>query len=216
MFRDAVLGRVSRRRSLAEPAGAGRRPLRVGAGLDLHPQPAVLREHHDGDDAGARYHRRPRAGAARRQHHHRSHLAGRIDQEGQPRRQVPDGSRRAAERLQLLRRAARQPRGDDARHLRQRAAAQSAGAGHRRRLDRPSARRRGDDDLRRRDEIQGRGHAAARHRRQGIRIGIVARLGGEGHAAARRHGGDRRELRAHPPQQSRRHGRAAAAVPAGR
>ena len=53
--------------------------------------------------------------------------------------------------------------------------------------------------------------AADGHRRQGIRLGIVARLGGEGHAAARRQGGARRELRAHPPQQPREHGRAAAA-----
>ena len=34
------------------------------------------------------------ARAARRQHHDRSHLAGRLDQEGQPRRQVSDGARR--------------------------------------------------------------------------------------------------------------------------
>ena len=38
----------------------------------------------------------------------------------------------------------------------------------------------------------------------------------KGTQAARRAGGDRRELRAHPPQQPGRHGRAAAAVPAGR
>ena len=37
---------------------------------------------------------RARAGAARRQHHDRSHLAGRIDQEGQPGRQVSDRARR--------------------------------------------------------------------------------------------------------------------------
>ena len=49
-------------------------------------------------------------------------------------------------------------------------------------------------------------------RRQGIRIRIVARLGGEGDDAARREGGDRGELRAHPSQQPRQHGRAAAAV----
>ena len=42
----------------------------------------------------------------------------------------------AAEGLQLLRRAARQSRGDDARHVRQRAAAEPAGARHRRRHDR--------------------------------------------------------------------------------
>ncbi len=47
-------------------------------------------------------------------------------------------------------------------------------------------------------------------RRQGIRHRLVARLGGEGHAAARHQGGDRRELRAHPPLQPGRHGRAAA------
>ena len=37
-------------------------------------------------DAAQGHHRRARAGDARRQHHDRSHLAGRIDQEGQPRR----------------------------------------------------------------------------------------------------------------------------------
>ena len=46
--------------------------------------------------------------------------------------------------------------------------------------------------------------------------GLVARLGREGHEAARRARGDRRVLRAHPPLQPRRHGRAAAAVPGGR
>ena len=60
------------------------------------------------------------------------------------------------------------------------------------------------------------GVAARRARRQGVRLGLVARLGGEGHAAARRARGDRRELRAHPPLEPRRHGRAAAAVPRGR
>ena len=114
-------------------------------------QPAPLQRHH----------RRARARAARRQHHDRSHLAGRLDQEGQPGRQVPDRARRAAGRLQLLRRAPRQPRSDDARHVRQHPAAQPARARHRRRLDDLPARRRGDDDLRRGDEIQGRRRAAA-------------------------------------------------------
>ena len=36
---------------------------------------------------------------------------------------------------------------------------------------------------------------------QGVRNGLLARLGGEGAAAAGRARGDRRELRAHPPQQ---------------
>ena len=48
----------------------------------------------------------------------------------------------AAGRLQLVRRAPRQSRSDDARHVRQHPAAQPARAGHRRRLDDVSARRR--------------------------------------------------------------------------
>ena len=68
----------------------------------------------------------------------------------------------AAGRLQFVRRAARQPRSDDARHVRERAAAQPARARHRGRLDDVPAGRRGDDDLRRRDEIQGRRRAADR------------------------------------------------------
>ena len=93
----------------------------------------------------------------------------------------------AAEGLQLLRRAARQSRSDDARHVRQRPPAQPARARHRRRLDDVSAGRRGDDDLRRGDEVQGR--PACRWSMiagKEYGSGIVARLGGEGHAAARR------------------------------
>ena len=55
-----------------------------------------------------------------------------------------------------------------------------------------------------------RGRAARRVRRQGIRHRLVARLGGQGHAPARRARGRRRELRAHPSLQPDRHGRAAA------
>ena len=64
--------------------------------------------------------------------------------------------------------------------------------------------------------VSGRRRAAARAGRQGIRIGLVARLGGEGHAAAGRARGHRRELRAHSSQQPRQHGRAAAPVRARR
>ena len=67
-------------------------------------------------------------------------------------------------------------------------------------------------DLRRGDEVQGRRHAAGGARRQGIRHRLLARLGGQGHDPAGREGRDRRELRAHPPLQPGRHGRAAAAV----
>ena len=71
---------------------------------------------------------------------------------------------------------------------------------------------RADADLRRGDEAQGRRHAAGGHRRQGIRHRLEPRLGGQGHDPARRARGDRRKLRAHPPLEPDRHGRAAAAV----
>ncbi len=54
---------------------------------------------------------------------------------------------------------------------------------------------------------QAAGHAAGDLRRHRIRRGLVARLGGQGHGAAGRQGGDRRKLRAHPPLEPRRHGR---------
>ena len=59
---------------------------------------------------------------------------------------------------------------------------------------------------------QARRPPAGGLRRQGIRHRLLARLGGQGHQAAGRARGDRRELRAHPPLQPGRHGRAAAAV----
>ena len=98
----------------------------------------------DGMPAGARAgragHRRARAGAARRQRHDRPHLARRRDPAGQPGRALPDRARRRAARLQLVRLTPRQPRGDDARHVRERAPAQPARAGHRRALDGAPAR----------------------------------------------------------------------------
>ncbi len=161
--------------------------------------------------AADRHHRRACAGAARRQHHDRPHLAGRLDQEGQPGGQVSDRARRAAGRLQLLRRAPRQSRSDDARHVRERPPAEPARARHRGWLDHAPARRRRHDDLRRRHEVQGRGGAAGRAGGQGVRLRIVTRLGGERHAAARRPRRHRGELRAHSPQQPRQHGHSAAA-----
>ena len=116
-------------------------------------------------------------------------------------------------RLQHLRLAARQPPRDDARHLRQHPHPQRDGARRRRRHDQAAAGRHGDADLRRGDGVQEARRAAGDLRRQGIRHRVVARLGRQGHAAARRQGGDRRELRAHPPLEPGRHGRPAAAVP---
>ena len=65
-------------------------------------------------------------------------------------------------------------------------------------------------------QLPGRRHPAGRPGRQGVRLRLVARLGGQGHRAARRQGRHRRVLRAHPPLEPDRHGRAAAAVPGGR
>ena len=96
-----------------------------------------------------------RAGArpARRLDHHRPHLTRRGDQEGQPRRALADRAGRRARRIQLLRLAPRQPRGDDPRHLRQHPPAEPPGR-EARRLHPPLPRRRGDDDLRRRDRLR--------------------------------------------------------------
>ena len=58
---------------------------------------------------------------------------------------------------------------------------------------------------------QDDGRPAGHLRRPGVRHRQLARLGGEGHAAAGRARGRRAELRAHPPQQPGRHGRPAAA-----
>ena len=132
-------------------------------------------------------------------------------QDGQPRREVPDRARGGAQGLQLLRIPPRQSRGDDPRHVRQHPAAQPAGARHRGRGH--GRRRRGDAHLRRVPQVHRGGHPADRPRRQGIRLRLVPRLGGEGNPAARRARGARRVLRAHPPLQPDRDGRAAAAVP---
>ena len=148
---------------------------------------------------------------ARRQRDHRPHLARPARSRRTRRRAVPDRERRGAARVQLIRLAPRQPRGDDARHVRQRAAAQPARARHRGRLHQEG--RRGAVHLRRRDGVRGRGRAAVRAGRQGVRLRLVARLGRQGPAAARHPVRDRRELRAHPPLQPRGDGRAAAAVP---
>ena len=122
-----------------------------------------------------------------------------------PAGQVADRPGRRGPRLQLLRLAPRQPRGDDPGHLRQRAAAQPAGRA-RGRLHPPLPGWRGDDDLRGGDALRRRGRAAGGPGRQGVRLRLVARLGREGHGAARRPGGDRGELRAHPPLEPDRDG----------
>ena len=117
---------VRRRRALEQPRGPDRRPVRLGRALDLRAPAAVLRGPAARAGAARGHRRRARAGGARRQRHDRPHLAGRLDQAGRPGGAVPQRQPRRGRRLQLLRLAARQPRGDDARHVRQHPPAQPA------------------------------------------------------------------------------------------
>ena len=59
------------------------------------------------------------------------------------------------------------------------------------------------------------GHPAGRAGRQGVRLRVVPRLGGQGHRAAGGASGHHRVVRAHPPVEPDRHGRDPAAVPGG-
>ncbi len=65
-------------------------------------------------------------------------------------------------------------------------------------------------------DLHGAQAAADHHCRRRLRPGFVARLGGQGRAPRGRRSDRRRRLRAHPPHQPGRHGRAAARVQAGR
>jgi aconitate hydratase len=168
-----------------------RRPGLRLAQVDLHRRAAVLRGLQDEaacDQRGLQG--RAHHGAVRRLDHHRPHLAGRLHQGKLARGHLAEGARRAEGRLQQLRFAPRQPRRDDARHLRQRAHQEphdSAGRQRHAGRGRPHAvpaRQREDVHLRRRHEVHGRGHPDGGVRRRGIRHRLVARLGRQGHAAA--------------------------------
>ena len=156
------------------------------------------------------------ARSSRRQHHHRSHLSSRIDPRRKPGGKISDRQRRPAQGLQFLWRAPRQPRSDDARHVRQHPPEKPARARHRRRLDDSPAQRRENVHLRRGHEISRRARAADDPGRQRIWLRFVARLGGEGNDSSRRARGAGRELRAHSSQQPGGNGRAACRVSAGR
>ncbi len=139
------------------------------------------------------------------------HLAGRLVPQEPPGRSVPGRAPGAGAGVQLLWCAPRQSRGDDARHLRQHPHQERDAAGRRGRLHQGPGRR-ADLDLRGGDGLEAQGRAFGRHRGQGIRHRVVARLGGQGHGAAGRQGRHRRELRAHPSLEPRRHGRDPARV----
>ena len=115
---------VRGRRALELARRAGGRPVRVVGRFDLRAQAAVLRRPGARARAGRGHRGREGAGRARRLGDDRPHLARRRDQEGLAGREVPQRARRREQGLQLLRLAARQPRGDDARHVREHPPAQ--------------------------------------------------------------------------------------------
>ena len=145
--------RLQGRPALAGDQGDRRRDLPLVRLLDLCAEPAVLRWDQDDARAGHRHHRRAHPRPVPRFDHHRPHLAGRLDQEGRPGRQLPRRASGAAGRFQLVRRAPRQPRGDDARHVRQHPHQEPDGAGRRRRRHQALSVGRRDPDLRRRDAL---------------------------------------------------------------
>ena len=209
----AVRRRVQRRRDVAGAAGADRRSVRLGSRLDLHSPASIPREPVEGARGAGRRSRARASLALLGDSITTDHIspAGSIKADspaGQyliaqgvtPRDFNSYGARRGNHEVMM--------RGTFANVRLENQLA----PGHRRRGDDLPARRRGDVDLRRVDGLPGGRRAADHPGGQGIRIGIVARLGGQGHDAARREGRHRGELRAHPPQQPRQHGRAAPAV----
>ena len=96
----------------------------------------------------------------RRHHHHRPHFAGRRHRREHARWRLPARATDQAHGLQLLRRAARQPRRDDAGHLRQHPYPQRACARYRGRGHAAHAGGRRDAGVRRRHGLPGRGGAA--------------------------------------------------------
>ena len=170
----------------------GGRDVRVAGRLHLREEPSLLRVHDDDAGAGDRHRRRSGARHGGRQRHHRPHLPRRLHRPDDAGRALPDRARRGARGLQLLRRPARQPRGDDAGHLRQRAPAQPAGPGDRGRRHAAPARGHGDLDLRGCHAVRRRGRAPGRAGRPRVRDGEQPRLGRQGHGAAGRPRRDRR------------------------
>ena len=135
MFRAAVREGVRRRRAVAQRCPC--RPAIASRGRRTRPTSGGRRSSRTCRGEPARARRDSRARACWRC----SATASRPITSRRPDRSRPtarpgrylDRAGRGAEGLQLVRRAARQSRSDDARHVRQRAAAQSARARHRRR-----------------------------------------------------------------------------------
>ncbi len=159
--------------------------------------------------------RRPRARSARRQRHHRPHLAGGQHPQGRARGKLAGRRGSGSERVQLLRGPARQSRGHDPGHLCQHPFAQPPRARHGGRGHPPPPGRAGDVHLRRGQALRTGGRAAPHPGRQGVRVGLLTGLGRQRDGSARGASRVGRELRADPPQQPRRHGRPASAVQGG-
>ena len=176
-------------------------------------EPPFFARHEPRAGAGAAHRGRAGAGDGRRQRHHRPHQPGRLHRQGQPGRPLPARARRRRQGLQLLRQPARQRPGDDPRHLRQHPAEQPARARHRGRLDHaPALGRAAEPSTRPRGATSEAGVPTAGRGRQGLRHGLEPRLGGQGHAPARRARRARRSFERIHRSQPGRHGRAAAAV----
>ena len=134
MFRDAVRRRVGTRNQVERDQDQRRRALRWDPDEHVHPGAAVPRGLMTAKPARSRpIPRRPLPAALRRLGHDRPHLAGRLDRQDEPRRQVPDRARRRAADFNSY--GAR--RGNDRvmtpRHVRQHPHPQPARPRHRRR-----------------------------------------------------------------------------------
>ena len=201
------------RRAVERDQGSPGRSLRVGRYVHLHQTRAVLRRHGGSHDVREGSSGPAVPGGAGRFDHHRSYFSGRQYREGfspagkylislgvKPGDFNSYGARRGNHEVMV--------RGTLANiRLRNQMAPGTEGgwtthvpSGEKMFIYDASVKYRAD------------GYAAADHRRQGIRQRIVARLGGEGRAAAGRARGDRGELRAHSSLEPGGHGRAAAAV----
>ena len=185
--------------------------------LDLRRAAAVLRGPDDVARAADGHRRRPRAGGPRRLGHDRPHLAGRLDRALVARRPVAPAARRQPARVQLVRRAARPPRGPDARHLRQHPAAQRArvrGRGAVHASTCPTARRASSSTSR-----AATGRRACRSSSSPARStapGSSRDWAAKGPLLLGVRAVDRRDVRADPPHEPRGDGHPAAPVPARR
>ena len=148
--------------------------------------PPYFEDMPDQPAAGRGDHGRPRPGRARRQHHDRPHLAGRLDQGPGPGGQVPDrarrrrrdfnsyGSRRGNHEVMV--------RGTFANIRLKNLLAPGTEGGVTRHLPDGEVMSIFDASVKYHDG----GRPADHPRRQGVRLGLVARLGGQGAAAAGR------------------------------